>query len=174
MSVFVTRRTDEDEEELGILVVGFVYISKRKRKLLNSKWLKHFTKIICHCNIPKNQRPSSLYFQTFTPRVENIVFLLIICFVILPSKYFQMCTPRVENIVLGESRGRNVIPASPKPPPALVIQQYAHTVVIVQTSQELQMLSSITINCKVTKIGMNPGSQLPVLLNQCLKCQKSL
>ena len=30
-------------------------------------------------------------------------------------------------------------------------------------SQELRMLSSVTINCKVTKIVMNPGSQLPVL-----------
>ena len=27
------------------------------------------------------------------------------------------------------------------------------------------MLSSVTINCKVTKIGMNPGSQLSVLLS---------
>ena len=36
-------------------------------------------------------------------------------------------------------------------------------VFIKQTSQELRMLSSVTINCKVTKIVMNPGSQLSVL-----------
>ena len=29
--------------------------------------------------------------------------------------------------------------------------------------QELRMLSSVTINCQVTKIVMNPGSQLSVL-----------
>ena len=29
-----------------------------------------------------------------------------------------------------------------------------------KTSQELQMLSSVTINCQVTKIVMNSGSQL--------------
>ena len=29
-----------------------------------------------------------------------------------------------------------------------------------QTSQELRMLSSVTINCQVTKIVINPGSQL--------------
>ena len=34
-----------------------------------------------------------------------------------------------------------------------------------QTSQELRMLSSVTINCQVTKIVMNPGSQLSVLLS---------
>ena len=32
-----------------------------------------------------------------------------------------------------------------------------------QTSQELRMLSSVTINCQVTKIVMKPGSQLSVL-----------
>ena len=32
-----------------------------------------------------------------------------------------------------------------------------------KTSQELQMLSSVTINCQVTKIVMNSGSQLSVL-----------
>ena len=31
------------------------------------------------------------------------------------------------------------------------------------TSQELQILSSVTIDCQVTKIVMNPGSQLSVL-----------
>ena len=34
---------------------------------------------------------------------------------------------------------------------------------IKKTSQELQMLSSVTIICQVTKIVMNPGSQLSVL-----------
>ena len=29
--------------------------------------------------------------------------------------------------------------------------------------QELRMLSSVTINCQVTKIVINPGSQLSVL-----------
>ena len=32
-----------------------------------------------------------------------------------------------------------------------------------ETSQELRMLSSVTINCQVTKIVINPGSQLSVL-----------
>ena len=32
-----------------------------------------------------------------------------------------------------------------------------------KTSQELRMLSSVTINCQVTKIVMNPGSQLSEL-----------
>ena len=30
----------------------------------------------------------------------------------------------------------------------------------IKTSQELRMLSSVTINCQVTKIVMNSGSQL--------------
>ena len=33
----------------------------------------------------------------------------------------------------------------------------------VKTSQELRMLSSVTINCQVTKIVMNSGSQLSEL-----------
>ena len=32
-----------------------------------------------------------------------------------------------------------------------------------ETSQELRMLSSVTLNCQVTKILMNSGSQLPEL-----------
>ena len=32
-----------------------------------------------------------------------------------------------------------------------------------KTSQELRMLSSVTINCQVAKIVMKPGSQLSVL-----------
>ena len=32
-----------------------------------------------------------------------------------------------------------------------------------KTSQELRMLSSVTINCQVTMIVMNPGSQLSVM-----------
>ena len=32
-----------------------------------------------------------------------------------------------------------------------------------QTTQELRMLSSVTINCQVTKIVMNSGSQLSEL-----------
>merc|ERR1712037_1033339 len=32
-----------------------------------------------------------------------------------------------------------------------------------KTSQELRMLSSVTINCQITKIVMNSGSQLPEL-----------
>ena len=32
-----------------------------------------------------------------------------------------------------------------------------------KTSQELRMLSSVTIDCQVTKIVINPGSQLSVL-----------
>ena len=33
----------------------------------------------------------------------------------------------------------------------------------IQTSQELRMLSSVTINCQITKIVMNSGSQLSEL-----------
>ena len=32
-----------------------------------------------------------------------------------------------------------------------------------ETSQELRILSSVTINCQVTKIAMNSGSQLSEL-----------
>ena len=32
--------------------------------------------------------------------------------------------------------------------------------VVLQTSQELRMLSSVTLDCQVTKIVMNSGSQL--------------
>ena len=32
-----------------------------------------------------------------------------------------------------------------------------------KTSQELRMLSSVTVDCQVTKIVMNPGSQLSEL-----------
>ena len=32
--------------------------------------------------------------------------------------------------------------------------------IIFKTSQELRMLSSVTLNCQVTKIVMNSGSQL--------------
>ena len=38
---------------------------------------------------------------------------------------------------------------------------------MLKTSQELRMLSSVTINCQVTKIVMIP-------LIKCLKCHKSL
>ena len=34
---------------------------------------------------------------------------------------------------------------------------------ILKTSQELRMLSSVTINCQVTKIVMNSGSQFSEL-----------
>ena len=42
-----------------------------------------------------------------------------------------------------------------------------------ETSQELRMLYSVTINCQVRKIVINPGSQLSVS-NQCRKCHKSI
>ena len=35
--------------------------------------------------------------------------------------------------------------------------------IFIKTSQELRMLSSVTINCQVTKIVMNSGSQLSEL-----------
>ena len=37
------------------------------------------------------------------------------------------------------------------------------TKLVLKTSQELRMLSSVTINCQVTKIVMNSGPQLSVL-----------
>ena len=36
-------------------------------------------------------------------------------------------------------------------------------VMVYKTSQELRMLSSVAINCQITKIVMNPGSQLSEL-----------
>ena len=42
-----------------------------------------------------------------------------------------------------------------------------------KTSQESRMLSSFTLNCQVTKIVMNSGSQLSEM-QSCLKWQKSL
>ena len=39
------------------------------------------------------------------------------------------------------------------------------TQMLLKTSQELRMLSSVTINCQVTKIFMNSGSQLSELLS---------
>ena len=38
--------------------------------------------------------------------------------------------------------------------------QFRKACYVLQTSQELRMLSSVTINCQVTKIVMNSGSQL--------------
>ena len=46
---------------------------------------------------------------------------------------------------------------------ACIIWKYTFLHVYIKTSQELRMLSSVTINCQVTKIVMNPGSQLSVL-----------
>ena len=34
---------------------------------------------------------------------------------------------------------------------------------VFETSQELRMLSSVTINCQVTKIVIKPGSQLTIV-----------
>ena len=42
-----------------------------------------------------------------------------------------------------------------------------------KTSQELRMLSSVTVNCQATKIVMNSGSHCHNC-NLCLKCHKSL
>ena len=42
---------------------------------------------------------------------------------------------------------------------------------MMKTSQELRMLSSVTLDCQGTKIVMNSGSQLSEL---CLKSHKSL
>ena len=43
------------------------------------------------------------------------------------------------------------------------IQRYRNTKKLNKLSQELWMLSSVTINCQVTKIVMNSGSQLSEL-----------
>ena len=40
---------------------------------------------------------------------------------------------------------------------------HSNRVVSVKTSQELRMLSNVTLNCQVTKIVMNSGSQLSEL-----------
>ena len=44
---------------------------------------------------------------------------------------------------------------------------------VIKTSQELRMLSSVTIICQITKVVMNSGSQFSQNCNQCLKCHKS-
>ena len=41
--------------------------------------------------------------------------------------------------------------------------QFIKSKILLKTSQELQMLSSVTLNCQVTKIVINPVSQLSVL-----------
>ena len=41
--------------------------------------------------------------------------------------------------------------------------QRASEGMVVETSQELRMLSSVTINCQIIKIVMNSGSQLSEL-----------
>ena len=43
------------------------------------------------------------------------------------------------------------------------IKSYTSEYSIKQTSQELRMLSSVTLHCQVTKIVMNSGSQLSQL-----------
>ena len=43
-----------------------------------------------------------------------------------------------------------------------------------ETSQELQMLSSVTINCQETKIVINPGSLLSELLSVSQMSQVSI
>ena len=55
---------------------------------------------------------------------------------------------------------------NPYPQPLLALtrsKNYPNKALIMKTSQELRMLSSVTINCQVTKIVMNSGSQLSVL-----------
>ena len=44
-----------------------------------------------------------------------------------------------------------------------VLKEVLKRVNLTKTSQELRMLSSVTINCQVTKIVMNSGSQLSEL-----------
>ena len=46
---------------------------------------------------------------------------------------------------------------------SLTINSFNISSFIRKTLQELRMLSSVTINCQVTKIVINPGSQLSVL-----------
>ena len=50
-----------------------------------------------------------------------------------------------------------------------IILEHSKNNMIYKTSQELRMLSSVTINCQVTKIVMNSGSQLSEL-GGVLKC----
>ena len=42
-----------------------------------------------------------------------------------------------------------------------------------ETSQELRMLSSVTSDCQITKIVMDPGSQLSELLSMSQRSQVS-
>ena len=56
---------------------------------------------------------------------------------------------------------RYLAPASKKP--QFVKKQNEKEEFKLQTSQELGMLSSVTINCQVTQIVMNSGSQLSEL-----------
>ena len=52
------------------------------------------------------------------------------------------------------------------PPKCLSIVVNFLSVVNNKTSQELRMLSSVTLNCQATKIVMNSGSQLSQLVSQ--------
>ena len=45
--------------------------------------------------------------------------------------------------------------------------------IIYKTSQELRILSSVTLNCQVTKIVMKSGSQFSILLSVCQISQVS-
>ena len=59
------------------------------------------------------------------------------------TKKIHFGTIHLEKFILGSNLGRKHISR--------------------KTSQELRMLSGVTINCQVTKIVRNPGSQLSVL-----------
>ena len=69
------------------------------------------------------------------------------------SLYVDLCT---QYQIHQEWHGQN-----PQPPPSWQCQAGFNCVY--KTSQELRILSSVTIKCQVTKIVMNPGSQLSVL-----------
>ena len=65
--------------------------------------------------------------------------------------------PRIREGIKTPSHGKSPLGGYPSPPS---LNRQDFSVKLTKTSQELRMLSSITLDCQVTKIVMNSGSQL--------------
>ena len=79
----------------------------------------------------------------------------------MPVRVLLLRHARLQKPQTTESRGP---PGRSLAPRLLVTNITLH--IHQKTSQEVRMLSSVTINCQVTKIIMIPGSQLSVLKSQ--------
>ena len=90
---------------------------------------------------------STFYFSTFS---STFAF----------STFFSL-TPAELSIMLADPSVESA--QCPPPPPTFRVHNHLKLIKKHKTSQELRMLSSVTINCQETMIVMNPGSQLSVL-----------